>query len=455
MLKLHKHCCQSQISMPVKALKIILFTFFLCTSYSISQAGHIRKCKIRRLIKRSAILNNHFTGFALYDLDRQKTILELNADKYYIPASNTKLFTFYTALKMLGDSIPALKYQERGDSLFFWGTGDPAFLHPDLKNSKVYNLLKQTGKQLAWCIGLYQNPILGLGWAWDDYNDYYQAEITELPLYGNVIGIKSLNGKLKTSPGYFQYFLRADSGFNPGGFKVQRGYGNNTLTYPAAMPVPARFLQDIPIRTGADLTKALLEDTLRKNITLLKRPLPADAKTIYSENADTVYRHMLQPSDNFMAEQLLLACSSVKFGYLNADSVRQYALRTFLADLPDKPSWNDGSGLSRQNLFSPRDIITLLIKIQAEVKDEQLLHSLLPAGGVAGTIRRIYKTDNGQPFVWAKTGTLSNDYNQSGYLVTRKGRRLAFSFMNNNFVDPARTVRDELVRIITYIHDNF
>ena len=70
----------------------------------------IKKRKIKKLFKHSQIVNDHFTGFALYDLDEKKMIYELNADKYFIPASNTKLFTFYTCLKMLGDSIPALRY---------------------------------------------------------------------------------------------------------------------------------------------------------------------------------------------------------------------------------------------------------------------------------------------------------------------------------------------------------
>jgi len=79
----------------------------------------------------------------------------------------------------------------------------------------------------------------------------------------------------------------------------------------------------------------------------------------------------------------------------------------------------------------------------------------VPIGGVAGTIRSAYKTDNGLPFVWAKTGSLMNVHNQSGYIVTRKGKRLTFSFMNNNFTRPSREIRDEMVRIMTYIHDNY
>ena len=118
------------------------------------------------------------------------------------------------------------------------------------------------------------------------------------------------------------------------------------------------------------------------------------------------------------------------------------------------PQWADGSGLSRQNLFTPRSIISLLQKIADKMQNDSLLHSLLPEGGVAGTIKHAYKTDNGIPFIWAKTGSLNNVYNQSGYFITRKGKRLAFSFMNNNFVDPTGAVRDEMVRIITWIHDN-
>lgn len=221
------------------------------------------------------------------------------------------------------------------------------------------------------------------------------------------------------------------------------------------MAVPVGFKQYIPWQTSGTLTVKLLSDTLKKQVVLLHKHIPANAQLIYNANADTVYRHMLQPSDNFIAEQLLLACSSVKFGYLNSDSVRKYAVDSLLNDLPDKPQWADGSGLTRLNLFTPRDMVTLLNKISAEFKDEQFLHSLLPEGGVSGTIKHAYATDNGQPFVWAKTGSLSNNYNQSGYMVTKQGRRLCFSFMNNNFTEPTSVIRNEMVRIITYIHDNF
>lgn len=83
---------------------------------------------VSHFITDSPILNDHLVGFALSESDRQGMIYTQNADKYFIPASNTKLYTFYAGLKMIPDSIPSIRYIERGDSLIFWGTGDPSFL---------------------------------------------------------------------------------------------------------------------------------------------------------------------------------------------------------------------------------------------------------------------------------------------------------------------------------------
>jgi D-alanyl-D-alanine carboxypeptidase/D-alanyl-D-alanine-endopeptidase (penicillin-binding protein 4) len=430
----------------------------ICFSATIALSGCSHKLNsrhIKKLLNESPIINDHFTGFALYDLDKDSMIYTLNADKYFTPASNTKLFTFYTCLKMLGDSIPGLRYVTHGDSLLFWGTGDPSFLHPDLKGVNAYKLLSTTSKKMFFCSGQYVNDLYGNGWAWNDYNDYYQAEINELPIGGNLaLFYADDDCNLQVKPTYMKRFLKPDSSLSPRNFFIKRDFLDNVFEYPQTA-APTGYKQEIPWKTSTALTLDILRDTLKRQVTDAHIPLPADAKIIYNAPADTVYKHMLQPSDNFIAEQLLLVCASTKFKTLNTDSVKAYAIKTFLADLPDKPQWADGSGLSRLNLFTPRSIIALLIKIRTQVNNDELLHSLLPAGGMVGTIRTAYKTDNGAPFIWAKTGSLSNNYNQSGYLITAKGKRLAFCFMNNNFTRPTRQIRDEMVRIMTYIHQNF
>src|SRR6202000_2492504 len=98
---------------PTPLMLLIAGIFFLLTTTV--QAGHIRKRKIKKLFKHSSVVNDHFTGFVLYDMDEKRMVYELNDDKYFTPASNTKLFTFYTCLKILGDSIPTLKYAIHND----------------------------------------------------------------------------------------------------------------------------------------------------------------------------------------------------------------------------------------------------------------------------------------------------------------------------------------------------
>lgn len=441
--------------MQRKVYIAIALVITLLVTFQHADAHRIGKRKIRKLFKHSLILNDHFTGFALYDLDDKKTVYELNADKYFTPASNTKLFTFYTSKRMLGDSIPALRYIIKGDSLIFWGTGDPSFLHRDLKGTNAYTFLKNSGKKLFYAAGNYKSAFYGAGWAWDDYNDDYQAEISELPVENNTaLFYADKNDSLQVEPAYLKKIIKCDTLYRPAKFGVRRDFLGNRFIYPL-MPLPKNFRQEVPWKTDDALTVQLLQDTLKLPVSIIKMEIPADTKVVFNVNADTVYKHMLQPSDNFIAEQLLLVCSSTKFKKLSTDSVINYAKMNFLNDLPDKPQWVDGSGLSRYNLFTPRSIVTLLCKILDEFKNDDLVHSLMPAGGVSGTIRKSYKTDNGQPFVWAKTGSLSNNYNQSGYIITKKGKRLAFSFMNNNAVTPLGQVRDEMVRIVTFIHDNY
>lgn len=429
---------------------------FILILLSISVAAQkISGRKIRKLVERSEILKDHFTGFALYDQDKNKMIYEFNSDKYFIPASNTKLFTFYTALNMIGDSIPGLRYINKGDSMIFWGTGDPSLLHTYLKSTRVYEFLKSSPRKLFYSPGNYSGDFFGRGWPLDNYNDYYQAEITALPVEDNVaVVFADKNRELQIKPSYLKMFLKQDAGFRPGSFTVVRKVFGNEFIYPA-MPVPAGFKQEIPWKTSTALTLALLQDTLKKSIGITDTPMPSAASVIYSMPSDSVYRRMLLVSDNFIAEQLLLTCSSLLGSTLSTDSVIAYSRKNFLNDLPDTLQWVDGSGLSRHNLFTPRSVVVLLNKIRDKVGNDERLHSLLPAGGITGTLRLAYKTDNGLPFVWAKTGSLSNNHNQSGYLVTRKGRKLSFSFMNNNFLKPTPEIRAEMARIITEIHNRF
>ncbi|MEJ8804045.1 D-alanyl-D-alanine carboxypeptidase [Pontibacter sp. H249] len=396
---------------------------------------------------------NRFVGFALFDPELGKMVVDHNSDKYFVPASNTKLFTFYASIKMLGDTIPALKYTVSGDSLIFWGTGDPTFTHMDLKNSIAYDFLKNRKEKLYYIEAPFTSTPFATNWGWDDYNYYYQPERNIFPIHGNIVKFyRNGASDYTTTPLYFKASVKADTAtLQPQNDSFVRGWRTNNITYYPKV-AKADFSVEVPFITSPETTVQLLSDTLKREVKLLKRPIPKTATTLPGLPADSVYKRMLQVSDNLMAEQLMVLATGTISDTLSVEKSIKYMLNTHLADLPDKPVWVDGSGLSSMNMFTPRSIIALLQKLQQERPTEKLL-PMLAVGGRPGTFRNIYKAD--VPFVFGKSGTLSHVHNQSGYIITKSGKLLLYSFMNNNFKESSSVIRDEMVRIMTEIHEKY
>ncbi|WP_447642975.1 MULTISPECIES: D-alanyl-D-alanine carboxypeptidase [Chitinophagaceae] len=410
-------------------------------------AQKIKAKKIAKLFDTSQISNDHFVGFALYDLDNNKMIYQRNASLHFIPASNTKLFTLYTALNMLGDSVPGIQYAIAGDSLIFWGTGDPSLLHPKLEQGKIFHFLKNIPHKLYFSYSNYAHPELG--------PDDWRADVSPLPLYGNEAYFEERNGKLIALQNRFQDSLYMDPNYHPTEFYIEKLPGKNLFRYPN-IPIPKGFRASVSMTVYPELTALLLSDTLGKKVVAIDRPLLASTQTINSVNSDSLYRHMMLPSDNFLAEQILLLSSlSLSKTELSQANIRQYSKKNFLQTLPDSIQWDDGCGLSRLNLFTPNDIITVLKMIREKLGSEERMQKLFPEGGVSGTLRSAYKLDNGKSFVWAKTGTLTNVHAQSGLVITRKGKRLLYSFQNNNYIESTSIIRGEMGRIITEVHNRY
>lgn len=437
-------------------IKYLIWLFLLILSIESSVSKTVRPKRILRMIKSSEVLNGHFTGFALYDLDKRKMITGLNSDKYFTPASNTKLFTFYAGLKLLKDSISGLHYVERGDSLIFWGTADPVFLDQKFKDQSVFQKLRSSDKKIYRVAGVYTGDFYGVGWSYDDYNEYYQPEMSDLPIYGNLIRFsENGTGGLLSVP-----VFKADGGFkqsidailNSEKYRIKREILNNTFHIPKQR-VPSGFKQEVPFKFSEELLNKLLKQEIPGFSGTISYSKPETYKTWNSIPADTLYKRMLLPSDNFIAEQTLLNIAASRGMEMNTSLIIDYVKKNLLTDLPDKVFWVDGSGLSRQNLFTPRSIVRLCEKIYDEVGNEDRLFNLLPQGGKTGTLKNLFKSE--KPFVFAKTGTLSNNHNLSGYLITNSGKKLIFSFMNNNYTRPTADIRSEIEKLLTKIYKNY
>ena len=126
-------------------------------------------------------------GISIYDPSATTFLYDHQGDKYFIPASNTKLFTTYAGLKYLGDSLVGLRYLETDTAVFLMPSGDPTLLHPSYTSQPVINFLQRVRKRLWLTDANWRDRPLGRGWAWDDYNDDYAAERSPLPVYGNTI----------------------------------------------------------------------------------------------------------------------------------------------------------------------------------------------------------------------------------------------------------------------------
>ena len=425
--------------------------FFVVALAFVYACSPISRNRLNRTLEDTEKRFQDHAGFVLYDPEKGETVFDFNGARYFTPASNTKILTFYTALKVLGDSVPALEYIQRDDSLIFWGTGDPSFLYKEVfYDSAVYHFLRIAEGRLYFSQGNFQTAHFGDGWAWDDYNSGYSSERAAFPIYGNIVSVIADQEILRITPEYFAPFFRR--GLPAKKTEIIRDLNlNRFLVHPANERVDVREI-NIPFRVDSITFYSLLSDTLKRPVYAVDKPLPAFTNTLYSLHLDSLYRVMLQESDNFIAEQLLMMCANVLSDTLKPEIAIDFMKSTFLRDLPDEPVWVDGSGLSRYNLITPRAVVKLWQKIWETVPHERLF-PLLATGGVNGTIRTWYFAEN--PYIFGKTGTLSNNHCLSGFLVTKKGKVLIFSFMNSNYTSSTNAIRRNMQSILEKIYEHY
>jgi serine-type D-Ala-D-Ala carboxypeptidase/endopeptidase (penicillin-binding protein 4) len=402
-------------------------------------------------LQQAETIFQHHSGFCLYDIQRNKQVVAHNADRYFTPASNTKILTLATALTILGDSIPALRYLQRGDSMIVWGTGDPSFLYTYVyNNQRTFQFLKQAPAPLYFSTANFFSERFGEGWAWDDYITSDQSERSAFPVYGNMVTGTVRDSALWVEPSR----LATSVSVQPPADKamLSRDERSNRFSFqPSFKMEPTLF--EVPFTTSDSLLTQFLRDTLKREVKLANIPIDKSAQILYSLPADSLYTPMMQVSDNFLAEQLLLMCSGVVSDSLAVAPAIRFMQQNAFASLPDELVWVDGSGLSRYNLFTPQSIVQVW-KMLYEKVPSQRLFSMLAIGGMKGTIKRWYK-GNPAPYIYGKTGTLSNNHSLSGYLLTKSGKTLIFSFMNSNYLASTSDVRRSMQDILEYIRENY
>lgn len=405
---------------------------------------------VHHLFDTAAVHSGLFMVEASQGPESQKPILDYNSASLFTPASNTKILTFYTALKFLPETLDGLKWINRHDTTYFKGTGDPGFLDPRFDSKETVHFLDKQ-KNLVYLATPDSDRRWAPGWSWEDYPYYYAAQRSPFPIYGNMAYASCHDGNWDLEPDGFIVNEVKDPSLSA----IRRNEENNIFQVNTTKC--RQNTVRIPFVTNPEVVRQLLSDTLHDPLLWEDLahfdPGQVTWQTEPGSNRDTVLRAMMYESDNFIAEQLLWNVSSALWDTMSTDRVIDTMMHDDFKRWDEKIRWIDGSGLSVYNKLSPRFLVDVLRRLYESMPQDQLLR-YFPAGGIRGTIASWYGDDQ-RPYVFAKTGTLSGVHSLSGYVLADSGKTYIFSFMHNNYLGSSSQYKKKMAMLLRWIKERY
>jgi D-alanyl-D-alanine carboxypeptidase/D-alanyl-D-alanine-endopeptidase (penicillin-binding protein 4) len=429
----------------VKILRFVQL-FFLATTMlllitSCSSSLIIAK-KTKDILLSDAQLKKAQIGISIYDPSNKKFVHQHQSEHYFIPASTAKLFTLYAGMKNLGDSVVGIYYKKYNDTLFVWPSGDPTLMLPEFTTQPIHRFLNDDKYKVVIMDRPLQTTAYGKGWTIDDMSENYMPQRSSFPIWGNRFTTEWI--KKYNADSTFTYDLAVINSDLPqysilkkydttvGKSSIVRSMGSNN--FEAIFNGKENNIKlTVPFETFGNKTAFhILKNSLYHSPIFIddssfekKEFLP-----LYSQSADTLFKMMMHQSDNFIAEQILLMVADRALNEMSDDKIIDTLLNNELKDLPQKPRWVDGSGLSRYNLFTPNDEVYVLDRMIAEFGTDRL-EKIFPTGGY-GTLKNMFAEESGK--IFAKTGSMGNVYCLSGWFYNKEKKPILFSVMINNYV---------------------
>ena len=439
-----------------------------------------------------------FWGVKIASLDSGKVLFEQNAEKLFTPASNSKLYTMALALDRLGADYrikTSLYAQARPDAqgmlkgdLVVYGRGDPT-ISSEYSGTNLLKALeplvaaltnagvKQISGDLIGDDSYFRGPPFGSGWDWGDFEAYYGAELSALTFDGNVVQLLVKPGATVGATAKLNFYppttyiavsnrtVTSAKGTNRK-INLYRPVSENMVYVSGTIPIDdPGSSEDVTMHNPAGLFVALFKDALaRHGITVSgqvrtinwkdREVMPLDLKqwielgSVQSHPMRDIIRSVQKPSQNLYTD-MMLGHVGISLGSaretglgLTAEEMGIRELNKFLTEAGIKKGdtlFEEGSGLSRDNLTTPNATVALLTYMSHH-KDFKVYYDALPIAGVDGTMRRRLKNTLAAGNVHAKTGTLRWANSMSGYMTNAVGEHLVFSMMLNRFrsTDPER-----------------
>ncbi|AFY51268.1 D-alanyl-D-alanine carboxypeptidase, serine-type, PBP4 family [Nostoc sp. PCC 7524] len=428
------------------------------------------------------IFNRVRWGVLVKPLSSVQNLYSRDAQKYFIPASNTKLLTTAAALLQLGaDFRFRTSIYQNGNGVFsVVGRGDPSL--SDTQLQALAQQLKQQGitqiQQLIADNSYVQGDIVNSTWQWEDVQSDYGAPVNSFIVNQNVFGLKLIPQTLGKTPQLVwnddnerRQWLVVNRSVTvaenqPNYINVSRDLTGKILQIEGQLAANSTpYLVDLPVvdpdyyflrrfRTALATEKITLGQTLVARLGNNQQELAS----VQSPPLSELLRETNQNSNNIFAESLLraLAVRSPTLQNKSSEALGLEAIKTNLTKLgvdPTSYQLADGSGLSRRNLITPEALVQTLQGI-AKTPGANVYRASLPVAGKSGTLSNRFRNTPAEGIVQAKTGTLRGAVSLSGYMNAPEYEPLAFSIMVNQSEQPASVLRqaiDEMVVLLTQL----
>ncbi len=416
------------------SMKKVLVLFLICSNLY----PQISNKKINRWVSKNENLEGSIVSIAIKELKKNKKIYGINLNTNMTPASNVKILTVLGSISF-GDSIPLLKYKvsSSNDTLRISPTGYPLTAHPKYIDKDLEKFIKPY-KHIFYHKPKIELMKYGPAWAWDDYNYYFQAERSEMPIYGNVIQVfKKSNGEIEIIPD--NYKINLD--FEQKEIIFREEVDNNYFINPSLIKMGDTLYS--PFITSRKNTISLLKDFLNTPVKFSDQEL-SDYNTLNSSQVDKIYSAILKDSDNLISESLMANISLRLNDTISVDKGVELIQNRFNENVSNQIKLYDGSGLSRYNLITSKALILSLEKI----------YQLIGLERIKNIFPKNYILKNKEDFVWGKTGTLRNNHNYSGYIITNKNKLYVFSIMINHYPVELEKIKDAIADFLIYLKSN-
>jgi serine-type D-Ala-D-Ala carboxypeptidase/endopeptidase (penicillin-binding protein 4) len=424
-----------------------------------------------------------------------QTLYDRDAESFFLPASNVKLFTTAAALTKLG-STTRIRTTIVGQAvngqwhLRLIGAGDPSFSDVQIK-SLAQQLKRQGIERISQFIlddrGFTGEPV-NPTWEWGDLQESYGPIVNSLIINQNAIQVTltpnrlgqpltiqwtnpaELNGwtvenHTKTVATSAPEFTTISRDINQPLLRVsgQLKVGAAAETIDIAAPDPMLVWRDRLQTIFSTEQITLPAITVLSPMTATIAPNPRDREVAFIESPpirDLIYETN-QESNNLYAEVLLkqLASKQLTNKPVAGESATDAGikiLQTSLSQLqvnPDGYHLTDGSGLSRMNLVSPAAIVQLLQAMNNSPQAPDYRRSL-PVAGRSGSLTQRFRNTPAAGILQAKTGTITNVVALSGYIAPPQYEPLVFSILLNQSTLPTPEQRrsvDAIALLLTQL----